>query len=463
MSEPLPRVHNPSHAIGAYGAGMRSRARSEGDTPSRGPRRRDSITAAYIHSHSYIASLSNLGRRPQKGRLQPKGATMFQAAVNTTKLVVGVGSFALPQAFELAGMAGGILGIPLLAAWCAFSMKLMVDVRLDIGPQAVYYDVGRETFGKWLEVLMYGCAIFASVGAAAGYLDFLAPLLLDIFEVTISHADIVALASPVFIVLCWIRSFRYMAFTSVLGDVAFVLAMTTVFVYGFMNETPDFSRPALVTESYPDFLGAAVFLYGICLFVMPQQNTMQKPSDFMPSVYASFAVTTVLNVFFGAVGYALWGTAAKGVIIYNLQGGIFPKLVKILLTLDLTFSFPVVMSPARELTERFVLGRSPPSDWCTEWKRNLIRALLVGAAAVLAVGVKSFLSMIGLVSGLALIATALVFPPLCYWKRFHVKREMSLLFQGFLLVLICVGIAAAAFTTFLAAQKVRKSFEHQHS
>ena len=33
------------------------------------------------------------------------------------------------------------------------------------------------------------------------------------------------MASPVFVVLCWIRSFRYLAFTSILGDVAFVLAM----------------------------------------------------------------------------------------------------------------------------------------------------------------------------------------------------------------------------------------------
>lgn len=42
---------------------------------------------------------------------------------------------------------------------------------------------------------------------------------------TATHAEVVAVASPVFVVLCWIRSFRYLAFTSILGDVAFVLAM----------------------------------------------------------------------------------------------------------------------------------------------------------------------------------------------------------------------------------------------
>lgn len=41
-----------------------------------------------------------------------------------------------------------------------------------------------------------------------------------------THAEVVFIACPVFIVLCWIRSFRYLAFTSVLGDIAFVLAMS---------------------------------------------------------------------------------------------------------------------------------------------------------------------------------------------------------------------------------------------
>lgn len=118
--------------------------------------------------------------------------------MNTTKLVVGVGSFALPQAFKLSGMVGGIIGIPLLGVWAAFAMKLMVDVRKDLGPGSRYFDCGRcvphgchdctpitpsrvppmecgrcvsgnsETFGKPMEVVMYACAIFASIGACAG-------------------------------------------------------------------------------------------------------------------------------------------------------------------------------------------------------------------------------------------------------------------------------------------------------
>lgn len=41
----------------------------------------------------------------------------------------------------------------------------------------------------------------------------------------------------------------------------------------------------------------------------------------------------------------------QGVIIYSLHAGIFTKLVKGLLAIDLTLSFPIVMSPARTMTE----------------------------------------------------------------------------------------------------------------
>jgi len=189
----------------------------------------------------------------------------------------------------------------------------------------------------------------------------MAPLLVDVSGTNASHAVVVAVVSPVFVLLCWIRSFRYLAFTSILGDVAFCLAMgtscgvtwrsgvvpllissrlpcsvwstATVFWWGFENlPDPEFDRPAFELSSYPSFIGSAVFLYGICLFVrvhaplrqqcvvsdgdhvgqvMPVQQGMEKPSQFMPSVYASFTFTTILNVLFGAVGYALWGNTAQ--------------------------------------------------------------------------------------------------------------------------------------------------------
>jgi len=116
-----------------------------------------------VHRHSYLSHMLG-GFDPQDKEHRPKGASyvrmpvpclwshfhplgcacsLFQAAVNTTKLVVGVGSFSLPKAFQYSGMLGGVLGVPLLCVWAAFAMKLMVDVRESLGAGARYFDCGR--------------------------------------------------------------------------------------------------------------------------------------------------------------------------------------------------------------------------------------------------------------------------------------------------------------------------------
>lgn len=64
----------------------------------------------------------------------------------------------------------------------------------------------------------------------------------------------------------------------------------------------------------------------------------------------------------------------------------------------------------------------------------------------------SFTNIVGLVSGLALIATALVFPPLCYWKRF--SESLSGPFKALLGFLIVLGSVLAVWTTYAAAKKI---------
>lgn len=70
------------------------------------------------------------------------------------------------------------------------------------------------------------------------------------------------------------------------------------------------------------------------------------------------------------------------------------------------------MSAAR--SHSFIVGDRQGFWW--EWVRNLIRTVLVALVALLAIAIPQFLTIVGLVSGLSLIATSLVFPPMCYVK-----------------------------------------------
>lgn len=59
--------------------------------------------------------------------------------------------------------------------------------------------------------------------------------------------------------------------------------------------------------------GSCTFVLGacLCLQVMPVQQGMEKPKEFVKAVTGTYIFTTVLNVLFGAVGYALWGSNAQ--------------------------------------------------------------------------------------------------------------------------------------------------------
>lgn len=68
---------------------------------------------------------------------------MAQASASVVKLVVGVGSFALPSAFVKAGLLGGLVGLPVLAAMCMYCVWLLAQCKRHIGDRCSYYDIGR--------------------------------------------------------------------------------------------------------------------------------------------------------------------------------------------------------------------------------------------------------------------------------------------------------------------------------
>ena len=105
----------------------------------------------------------------------------------------------------------------------------------------------------------------------------------------------------------------------------------------------------------PHFLGAASFLFAIALFILPIEQAMQKPGEFMFAVNSAFLWTTVVNVCVDCIGFLLWGYGVQDVIVNNLQPSGFTTVVKLLLFIDISFTFPIVLAPGREFLENLML------------------------------------------------------------------------------------------------------------
>lgn len=140
--------------------------------------------------------------------------------------------------------------------------------------------------------------------------------------------------------------------------------------------------------------------------VAPVEESMERPQHFMRAVGTAYGSTALLNCVFGALwcdhacpraraaaalphaaprrprSYMLWGAAVEDIVVDSLSPGAFTSAVKILLFLDLTFSFPIVLAPARELTERYTHPQRARPVRCSSSRSAVVGWQLAGGAAV---------------------------------------------------------------------------------
>ncbi|ELR24157.1 Transmembrane amino acid transporter protein [Acanthamoeba castellanii str. Neff] len=407
----------------------------------------------------------------------------LQASASIIKAVVGAGSFALPWAFLQAGLFGGMIGILVLAILSCYTIRMLIQCKRELVGKSdryvTYVDIAREVYGRVVAWTLYAAIVITSIGACSAYLVFWyyssrpsachplftepvpCPFSGNMLE-SVSRGKLESmywvfiLAGPL-ILFTWIRSFRYLAFTSIIGDIALVLAMITMFVEGFKEESVENpfggEYPPIQYLSYPKFFGAAAFLFCVHMLMVPIEQSMHTPKNFGKAVYGSFLVVTVLNLVFAAIGYEafdykymLYKGATKDIIINNLPDNVFVDVARVALVFDLFFTFIVVIVPARDIIETSLL--TPNQRWNTI-KRYAIRTVMVGICVGIGVGVKQFSDLIGLVSGLSLSFMAFVLPPMLHMRLFWARLDWVLI--GVDIFLILFGIVAAVTTTTVSA------------
>jgi amino acid permease len=86
---------------------------------------------------------------------------------------------------------------------------------------------------------------------------------------------------PMLLALAYIRNFKYLSFTSILGDIAVTAGMLCVVGYGFAHfgSELEWDRP-VVSKTLPNFFGGTAFLFAIHVAVLPVMQSMKRPEDF---------------------------------------------------------------------------------------------------------------------------------------------------------------------------------------
>jgi amino acid permease len=100
-------------------------------------------------------------------------------------------------------------------------------------------------------------------------------------------------------------------------------------------------------------------------------------------------------------------------IVLNLADGPVKSAIGLTLCFAIIISYVMILAPARENLESFFLrSTGVRAPWAVNLSRNVLRALLVLATALVAVVTPYFGSVLGTVGGLTDALQAFVLPPL---------------------------------------------------
>lgn len=250
---------------------------------------RDSISSAFqvAHSNPFAAwrIQAQSGSQPPPAVPAPEGGSSplegdsspLAAGINLVKCAVGAGSFSLPVAFKLAGFWPAlVLTLSLGALATATAEWLTAAERKksrELGVRLTYPDLLRACFpgrtGAALAILSLGGIIFTSMGVCVAYVDFIVGALVDIIP-NASQGAVMALLYPIVALLALLRSFRYLAFTSILGDVAVAAGLIGTIVIGISSGQRLEPPPTDINfAELPRAAGNIAFLFLIHVVILP--------------------------------------------------------------------------------------------------------------------------------------------------------------------------------------------------
>eukprot|EP00986_Skeletonema_menzelii_P012525 scaffold6943_cov157-Skeletonema_menzelii.AAC.2 len=369
----------------------------------------------------------------------------LSAATNLGKCICGAGSFALPHVFLDEGVFGGTLAMTTCGLLAAITMQSINRSRYTVSrienvePPTSYVALTEMALGGSVSKLVFGLTLAASLGVCSTYIVFVGQTLASLSADEVSN-NIVHLIAPNVDEKTWeiitagtvyplslIRNYGVFAFTSALGVTAVLGGIATTLVYGVFVDPGlgIFEALSAVTElkMWPDSIadafggsfGTIAYLFCVNFLTFPIINSMKNAEeDYSGAVSSAVAVIWVVNVVFALICLSFYGDSTQDLVLQNLDNGPYLSALKILLCIDLLFTFPVVFSSGRQILENSILGEDVEKDDENETSLALSRAAITAGAVGTCFGLSQlggFGTVANLVGGLAQGTLAFIVPP----------------------------------------------------
>ncbi|CAB9521005.1 Amino acid transporter [Seminavis robusta] len=360
---------------------------------------------------------------------EQQGQSQLSATINLSKCICGAGSFALPHVFLEEGVLGGTLALTLCGGLAAYTMASLARSKWQCqGVSSSYVELAEASLGKRAGQTVFVLTLSASMGVCSTYLVFIGETLESLScDNTQSNKNLIRTFLPdipastwevgtalLVFPLCLLRSYRVFAFTSALGVGAVMGGILVTLASGIWVE-PGFGValeqiwdmplwPDSLAKAFGSSFGTIAYLFCINFLTFPILNSMANPKEeYASAVNTAVAGVWLVNVVFAILCLGFYGHNTQDLVLGNLSNGPYLSALKLLLCVDLLFTFPIVFLGGRQILEAALL---PPSH---NWRTAMVATAVACCWGLTKIG--GFGTVANLVGGVAQGTLAFIMPP----------------------------------------------------
>ncbi|CAF4949298.1 unnamed protein product [Pieris macdunnoughi] len=280
------------------------------------------------------------------------------------KSSLGSGILAMPAAFRNAGLAGGAFGTIVVGFICTHCVYVLVKTSQEVCVEAkrpsmgfaetcgAAFEFGPKRLRPWanfVRIFIDWALTCTYLAALSVYIVFIAENFKEVLdayipEYKLSVETYCALTLLPLVLICQIRNLKWLVPFSAIANVFLVICFAITMYYIFTDLPSPVEREMVASVSqWPLFISTVIFAMEGIGVVMPVENEMAKPEQFLgcPGVL-NVAMTVVIGLYgiVGFFGYMKFGDEVRGSVTLNLpQDEMLAQSAKILMALAILFTY----------------------------------------------------------------------------------------------------------------------------
>ncbi|CAD7012208.1 proton-coupled amino acid transporter-like protein CG1139 [Ceratitis capitata] len=348
------------------------------------------------------------------------GQSSVGAFVHLLKGSLGFGILSMPMAFYNGGLLFALIATLVVGLLCAHCVHILVKTSQEICkthkiPALSFAETTQKVFEngpKYLRPWSVFAKRFVDGGlmatyfaAACVYMVFIATSFHDVINYDTGLRWDVRIYIGFTVIPCLIigqiRNLKWLVPFSAIANIFIAITFAIVLYYLFSEPLVFSDKPLIArSEQIPLYFATAIFAMEGIGSVMPIENSMKKPEQFLGCTGVLNSAMIIVVLFYSAIGflgYARYGSEIRGSITLNLNDGTpLADTAKLLIAVASLFAYGLVFYIPIDTLWRNI------SDRISEKNHNISQILLrtaiiliSGAVATAIPNLEPFISLVG--------------------------------------------------------------------